>query len=71
MSRARAHLSLVVDQVVAEANAVARRRDDETRAVKEAAALPKTDLARDLRALADAVRNDSVDITYADLAGAL
>jgi hypothetical protein len=71
MSRSRAHLSVVVDQVLAEANAASQRKSDESRAVKEAAAMPRTDLARDLRALADAVRNDPVDITYADLAGAL
>lgn len=71
MSRARNHLSLVVDEVLAEANAATRRRADEARAVKEAAAAPRTDLARDLRKLADEVRNAPVDITYADLMEAL
>lgn len=71
MSRARPHLSLVVDQVVSEASAAARRREGEARAVKEAAAQPKTDLARGFRALAAELRSHSDDVTYADLAGAL
>lgn len=71
MSRARNHLSLVVDEVLAEANAVSQRRDDESRAIKAAEAAPRTDLARGLHALAASVRNDSIDVTYADLAGAL
>jgi hypothetical protein len=71
MSRQRAHLSVVVDEVLAEANAATRRRDDESRAIKTAAAAPRTDLARGLRTLADATRGDRDDITYADLAGAL
>ena len=71
MNRSRNHLSLVVDEVLAEANAAASRRSGEARAVKEAAAAPRTDLARDLRALADEMRNAPIDVTYADLAGAL
>jgi hypothetical protein len=71
MSRSRAHLSLVVDEVLEQAHASARRRDHEEQAIKTAAAQPRTDIARSLRALADSIRNDSVDVSYADLAGAL
>lgn len=71
MSHIRNHLSLVVNEVLAEANAATQRRDGEARAIKAAAAAPRTDLARGLRALADEVRNAPVDITYDDLKGAL
>lgn len=71
MSRTRNHLSLVVDEVLAQAHAATQRRDGETRAIKEAEAAPRTDLAHDLRKLADEVRNAPVDITYDDLRGVL
>lgn len=71
MSRSRQHLSLVVDEVLAEANASTRRRNDEARAIKVAAAAPRTDMARGLRALAESLRSSNEDITYADLAGGL
>lgn len=71
MSRARGHLSLVVDEVLAEAHATSRRRAKEAQVVKEAAAQPRTELARGLRSLASAIRDDHDDITYDDLSGAL
>ncbi len=70
MSRARTHLSLVVDQVIAEANSVAHRRDHETHAIKTAEAQPKTELAHNLRALAADVRSHEDRVSYADLMGA-
>jgi hypothetical protein len=68
MSRGYSDLSAVLDAVLASANTVSRRQADENHAIKEAAAAPRTDLARDLRALADEVRCVPIDVTYADLA---
>lgn len=70
MSRTN-NLSAVLDEVLSSANAASRRRADESRAIKEAAAAPRTDLARDLRALADEIRHAPIDVTYDDLARAL
>lgn len=67
----RVHLSLVVDEVLAEANTVSMRKNAETTAIKVAAAQPKTETARSLRALADEVRTASDDVTYDDFTGAL
>ena len=67
MSRARQHLSLVVDEVLADANAVSQRKTAEARAVKVAAAQPKTEMARGLRALANEIRTASDDVSYDDL----
>lgn len=71
MNRGRQHLSLVVDEVLEQATAATQRKTAETRAVKVAAAQPKTELGRGLRALADEARVASDDLTYADFAGAL
>lgn len=60
-------LSVVVDEVLADANAVSRRRSDETTAIKTAAAQPRTEIARGLRALAADLRSNDDSITYADL----
>lgn len=68
MSRGRKHLSLVVDEVLDQANAAAQRRQDESNAIKVAAAQPRTDLARGLRGLADTLRGDHDDLTYSDIA---
>ena len=68
MSNARNHLSLVVDEVLTEANAVSERRTKEAAAIKVAAAQPRTEVARGLRALADDLRSNADSITYADLA---
>lgn len=68
MSRSRNHLSLVVDEVLAEANAVAQRRAGEVAAIKVAEAQPRTEVARGLRALAAELRADSDTVTYADIA---
>lgn len=65
----RSHLSLVVDEVLADARVVSRQRVDETAAIKVAAAQPRTEVARGLRALADALRSTPSSITYADLTG--
>ena len=70
MSRSRQHLSLVVDEVLAAANDVALRKTAETHAIKVAAAQPKTEVARELRTLADTVRTASDDVSYDDLMGA-
>jgi hypothetical protein len=67
----RKHLSLVVDEVLADANAVAQRKTAETRAIKVAAAQPKTETARSLRALADEIRTASDDVSYDDFMGVL
>lgn len=67
MSRARQHLSLVVDEVLADANAVSQRKTAEASAVKVAAAQPKTEMARGLRALANEIRTASDDVSYDDL----
>jgi hypothetical protein len=64
------NLSLVVDEVLAEANEVSRRRAGEDAAIKEAAAQPKTALARELHALANGLRSDTNDIDFTDLVGA-
>lgn len=69
MSRAHPHLSLVVDEVLAQAHASTRRRSEEARAIKEAEAQPRTDLARGLHSLASSMRTQHDDVTYADLAG--
>lgn len=71
MSRARNHLSLVVDEVLADAGMASQRRDAEIQAIKVAAAAPKTDAARGLRSLADTLRAHSDDVSYDDLAGVL
>lgn len=71
MNRTHQHLSLVVDEVLAEANAASHRKTAETHAIKVAAAQPKTETARGLRALADEVRTASSDVSYDDLMGAL
>ncbi len=68
MNGARNHLSLVVDEVLTEANAVSERRTKEATAIKVAAAQPRTEVARGLRALADDLRSSTDSITYADLA---
>jgi hypothetical protein len=68
VNRDRQHLSLVVDEVLAEANAVSQRRANETAAIKTAAAQPRTEVARELRALAADLRTDTDPVTYTDLA---
>lgn len=70
MSRTH-NLSAVLDEVLSSANAVSQRRAGESLAIKQAAAAPRTDLARGLRALADEIRSAPIDVTYDDLAGAL
>lgn len=67
MSRKHAHLSLVIDEVVADATNASQRRARETEVVKTAAAQPRTEVARGLRALAADLRANTGDITYADL----
>jgi hypothetical protein len=64
----RNHLSLVVDEVLTEANAVSERRTKEATAIKVAEAMPRTEVARGLRALAADLRSNTDSITYADLA---
>jgi hypothetical protein len=71
VSRGRQHLSLVVDEVLTAANAATQRKVAETTAVKVAAAQPKTEMARGLRALAAEIRTASDDVSYDDLVGAL
>jgi len=65
------HLSLVIDEVLADAAAVAQVKTAETNAIKVAAAQPKTEIARSFRTLADDVRNMSDDVSYDDFAGIL
>ena len=67
MSRERPNLSLVVDEVLADASAATRRRDAEANAIKIAEAQPRTEVARGLRALAADLRASRDDVTYADL----
>ena len=69
MSRAQQHLSLVVDEVLAAANEAMQRKTAETTAIKVAAAQPKTEMARGLRALANEIRTASNDVSYDDLMG--
>jgi hypothetical protein len=64
------HLSLVVDQVLADAAASSARRTGEAAAIKTAAAQPRTEVGRALRALAADLRGSTDDVTYADLPGA-
>jgi len=68
VSNTRKHLSLVVDEVLTEANAVSERRTKEATAIKVAEAMPRTEVARGLRALAADLRSNTDSITYADLA---
>ncbi len=68
MSATRNHLSLVVDEVLADANATAHRRAGEAAAIKVAEAQPRTEVARGLRSLAADLRASNDDVTYADLA---
>lgn len=70
MSARHHNLSLVVDEVLADARAATQRRDAEIHAVKTAAAEPRTEEARGLRRLATDLRTMTDDITYDDLAGA-
>lgn len=63
------HLSLVVDEVLADAATSVRRRADEVTAIKIAEAQPRTEVGRALRTLAADLRGSIDDITYADLAG--
>ncbi len=59
----------VVDEALA-ASAHARDRSRaESSAVKEAAALPRTEVARGLQALGASLRADRDDVTYDDLGG--
>lgn len=67
MSRDRNHLHLVVDEVLADANAVSQRRTKEAEAIKVAEAQPRTEIARGLRALAADLRSTPNSITYDDL----
>ena len=67
MSRDHNHLSLVVDEVLADANAVAQRRTKEAAAIKVAAAQPRTEVARSLRSLAADLRSNTSTVTYDDL----
>lgn len=60
-------LASVLDEVLVEANTAAQRRADEAKAVKVAAAAPRTELAIGLRSLAAQLRSSSDDITYGDL----
>ena len=63
-----AKLASVLDEVLVDATAAARRHTAETEAVKTAAAEPRTELARGLRALAREVRASTETIvTYGDL----
>lgn len=68
MNGDRNRLSRVLDEVLAEANAVSSRRTKEAEAIKVAAAQPRTAVARDLRALAADLRASSGAVTYDDLA---
>lgn len=63
------HLSLVIDEVLADAATSSRRRAGEVTAVKIAEARPRTDVGRALHALAADLRTNTDDVTYADLAG--
>lgn len=65
--RRAADLSVVLDEVLVDANAVAQRRTSEIDAVKTAAAQPRTELGKGLRALAHDLRADANDVTYGDL----
>jgi hypothetical protein len=65
------HLSLVIDEVLSEADTATRRKTAEAHAIKVAASQPKTEIARGFRTLADDVRGMSDDVSYDDLAGAL
>lgn len=67
MNRDRNHLHLVVDEVLADANAVSQRRTKEASAIKVAEAQPRTEVARGLRALAADLRSTPDSITYDDL----
>jgi len=67
----RKHLSLVVDEVLADANAVSQRKTAEVAAIKVAAAQPKTAMARNLRTLADEIRTTTDDVSYDDFMGVL
>jgi hypothetical protein len=71
VSRPRQHLSIVVDEVLAAANEATARKTAETHAIKVAAAQPKTETARGLRALADTIRTATDDVSYDDFMGAL
>lgn len=71
MSRSYQKLANVIDDVIAEANAAAKRREDEVRAIKTAAAAPRTEIGRGLRALADQVRTAEDAVSYDDLRGLL
>jgi hypothetical protein len=65
------HLSLVIDEVLAEANTATQRKTAEAKAIKVAASQPKTEIARSFRALADDVRGMSDDVSYDDFTGVL
>ncbi len=67
MSQTRRHLSLVVDEVLAEAKTAAQRRVDEAHAIKVAEAQPRTEVGRNLRTLAADLRSDTDHVTYDDL----
>lgn len=60
-------LASVLDTVVNEAKAAAAQRATETTIVKEAAAAPRTELGKGLRALANQLRTSNDDLTYGDL----
>lgn len=64
-------LARAIDEVLADAHAATEQRTAEAVAIKVAAAAPRTELGRDLHALASQVRADHDDVTYADLAGVL
>jgi len=71
MTRSRAHLSLVLDEVLAEAQSASTRKHAEVVAIKTAAALSKNETVRALRQLASDLGNDIGNVTYDDLTGVL
>ena len=65
------HLSLVVDEVLADAHTASQRKTAEATVIKVAAAQPKTEMARGLRMLANEIRTTSDDMSYDDFIGVL
>lgn len=59
----------LIDGVLADARASGARRASEISAIKQAEQLPRTNLGRGLRSLANALRADRGDISYDDLKG--
>ena len=65
------HLSLVLDEVLADAASITSRKQAELSVVKTAASAPRSETAREMHALAASLRMDNDCMSYDDIKGVL